>query len=79
MKVQVGAVISHVIMFFAGIWIGYHTDHTIPIHRLDHIFESHNIFLVLDWQTCNNAIFGAKSFSDTFPIVLISAIHHLAI
>jgi len=33
---------------------------------------------VLDWQTCNNAIFGTKSFLDTFPIVLISAINHLA-
>ena len=34
---------------------------------------------ILDWQTHNNAIFGAKSFLNTFPIVLISAINHLAI
>jgi len=34
---------------------------------------------ILDWQTHNNAIFGTKSFLNTFPIVLISAINHLAV
>jgi len=34
---------------------------------------------LLDWQTHNNAIFGTKSFLNTFPIVLISAINHLAV
>jgi len=33
---------------------------------------------LLDWQTCNDAIFGAKSFW-THLIVLISAISHLVI
>ena len=33
---------------------------------------------LLDWQTCNGAIFGTKSSSDTFSVVLISAINHLA-
>ena len=45
MKVQMRAVISHMIISFADIYIVYHTNCTIPIHCLDHVLESHNICL----------------------------------
>ena len=44
-KVQVRAVISHMIVFFTGVWIVYYTDYAVPIYHLDHVPESHNILL----------------------------------
>ena len=47
--------------------------------NISSIFNHINQNNLLDWQTHNNAIFGTKFFLDIFPIVLISAINHLAI